>query len=133
MTNRPISRADTPDSLQREIEARGLEIFARMERQKRGVFKNVTGRLMDWSMPNEALKVQLFCFVDVLPALHSSSEIARRAREYLGSAAGLPALVRWGVDISLKAPWLAAFAARKRTMSTEASAVKLLWRKSSAF
>jgi RHH-type transcriptional regulator, proline utilization regulon repressor / proline dehydrogenase / delta 1-pyrroline-5-carboxylate dehydrogenase len=114
MTNGLLAKvSDTPESLQREIEARGLEIFARMKSQKPGVFKNATGRLMDWSMHNEALKVQLFRFVDVLPTLNSSAEIARHAQEYLGGVAGLPAPVRWGVGLSPKMPWLAAFAARK--------------------
>jgi len=101
-------------SLQPEIEARGLEIFARMNGQKPGVFRNITGRLMDWSMRNEPLKMQLFRFVDVLPTLNSPGEIARHAQEYLGGVtAGLPAPVLWGVRVSPKMPWLAAFAARK--------------------
>ncbi len=102
--------------MQREIEARGLEIFARMKGETPGLFsqKNVAGRLMDWSMRNEALKVQLFRFVDVLPTLNSSREIARHAYEYLGGGTGgLPAFVQWGVRLSPKIPWLAAFAARK--------------------
>ncbi|MDB6022164.1 MAG: rocA1 [Pedosphaera sp.] len=105
-----------PVSLQREIEKRGEEIFALMRGESTGVFspKNITGRLMDWSMRNEALKVQLFRFVDVLPTLNSSREIARHAYEYLGKdASGLPALVQWGVRLSPKIPWLTAFAARR--------------------
>src|SRR5260221_5923971 len=101
-------------SLQPKIEARGLEIFARMNGQKPGVFRNITGRLMDWSMRNEPLKMQLFRFVDVLPTLSSPGEIARHAQEYLGGVtAGLPAPVLWGVRVSPKMPCLAAFAARK--------------------
>jgi RHH-type proline utilization regulon transcriptional repressor/proline dehydrogenase/delta 1-pyrroline-5-carboxylate dehydrogenase len=115
MINGQLSRiADDPVSLQREIEARGLEIFARMKGGKPGVFKNITGRMMDWSMRNEALKVQLFRFVDVLPTLNSPGEIARHAQEYLGGAtSGLPGLVRWGVHVSPKMPRLTAFAARQ--------------------
>jgi RHH-type transcriptional regulator, proline utilization regulon repressor / proline dehydrogenase / delta 1-pyrroline-5-carboxylate dehydrogenase len=115
MMNGQISGlSDAPDSLQRNIEARGLEIFSRMKGQKPGVFRDLTGRMMDWSMRNEALKVQLFRFVDVLPTLNSSGEIARHAQEYLGGVnGGLPALVRWGVRVSPRMPWLAAFAARQ--------------------
>lgn len=108
-----FSTAGTPGALQAEIEACGLEIFARMLNQKAGVFENLTGRLMDWSMQNEALKVQLFRFVDVLPTLNSPREIARHAREYLGRAAGLPAPVQWGIGVSQRLPWLASFASRK--------------------
>ena len=55
------------DSLQPEIEARGREIFTLMSREVPSAFsqKNVVGKLMEWSMRNEALKVQLFRFVDV--------------------------------------------------------------------
>jgi RHH-type proline utilization regulon transcriptional repressor/proline dehydrogenase/delta 1-pyrroline-5-carboxylate dehydrogenase len=103
-------------SLQEEIEARGLEIFDRMRRETSSAFgfKNIAQSLMDWSMRNEALKLQLFHFVDVLPALRSSREIAQHAREYLGNGTnGLPELVRWGVRCSPAFPWLTAFAARK--------------------
>jgi len=107
---------ETMNSLQAEIEAKGLEIFARMRGERPSVFsrKNIAGRLMDWSMRNEALKTQLFRFVDVLPTLNSSKEIARHAYEYLGNGPdGLPAPVRWAIRHSPKFPWLAAFAARK--------------------
>ncbi|HEX3720682.1 MAG TPA: proline dehydrogenase family protein [Verrucomicrobiae bacterium] len=97
--------------LQQEIEARGLEIFVQIKEANRGGFAD---QLMDWSMCNEALKTNLFRFVDVLPALNSSAEIARHAQEYLGGAAGgLPPLVRWGVHLGPKIPWLVAFASRK--------------------
>src|SRR5271156_3662004 len=100
-------------SLQEEIEARGLEIFDRMRSEKSGGFgfKNIAQQLMDWSMRNEALKLQLFHFVDVLPALRSSREIAQHAHEYLGNGTtGLPGFVRWGVRFSPVFPWLTAFA-----------------------
>ena len=103
-------------SLQPQIEARGREIFARMRAEAHhGLgLKSVSQSLMDWSMRNEALKLQLFHFVDVLPALKSSREIAQHAREYLGNGTnGLPELVRWGIRSSSAFPWLTAFAARK--------------------
>ena len=104
------------NSLQPEIEARGREIFTLMRREVPGAFsqKSVVGKLMEWSMRNEALKVQLFRFVDVLPSLGSSEEIARHAYEYLGNgSAGLPTPVRWALQLSPKVPWLTAFVARK--------------------
>jgi RHH-type transcriptional regulator, proline utilization regulon repressor / proline dehydrogenase / delta 1-pyrroline-5-carboxylate dehydrogenase len=101
-------------SLQQEIEARGLEIFARMRGEKPGVFKSVTGRMMDWSMRDPALKTQLFRFVDVLPTLSTSREIARHAGEYLdGVTGGLPAPLRLGMRICQRVPWLMALAARR--------------------
>src|ERR1700752_4498010 len=115
--NRQIMTNDSsPISLQPDIEARGLDIFARMAGETPGVFspRNLTGRLMDWSMRNEALKVQLFRFVEVLPSLTSPAEIVAHARDYLGNgAAGLPSWVQWGVRLSPVFPRLTAFAARE--------------------
>jgi RHH-type proline utilization regulon transcriptional repressor/proline dehydrogenase/delta 1-pyrroline-5-carboxylate dehydrogenase len=45
--------------------------------------KGLYGAMMDWSMKDEAFKVQLFRFVDVLPTLNTSGEIARHLTEYL--------------------------------------------------
>ena len=109
--NQPFTESATLDLSQPRIETLGLKIFELMRGETAGVFnhKNFTGRLMDWSMRNEALKVQLFRFVDVLPALNSSREIARHACEYLGNdSAGLPGWVRRVVRLSPKIPWLMA-------------------------
>jgi RHH-type proline utilization regulon transcriptional repressor/proline dehydrogenase/delta 1-pyrroline-5-carboxylate dehydrogenase len=117
MTDNPTS-VPMAVPLQEQIVRRGLEIFARMSGEKPGVFKNLSGRLMEWSMANERLKVQLFRFVDVLPMLNSPREIARHAREYLGHEAdGLPSLARRAVRLAPTFPWAAAFAARKGVTS----------------
>jgi RHH-type proline utilization regulon transcriptional repressor/proline dehydrogenase/delta 1-pyrroline-5-carboxylate dehydrogenase len=41
-------------------------------------------KLLAWAMSNPGLRVQLFRFIDTLPALHSKSEIAAHLQEYLG-------------------------------------------------
>ena len=41
------------------------------------------GSLMNWAMKEEAFKVQLFRFVDVLPTLTSSADVSRHLTEYL--------------------------------------------------
>ena len=52
-------------------------------------------RLMNFTMGAEALKVQLFRFMDVLPMLRSPQEINRHLREYFGEAgATLPTWLR---------------------------------------
>lgn len=54
-------------------------------------------RLMDWTMGNEAMKVQLFRFVDVLPQLDTSASIARHLKEYFHEAGeALPGWLRLG-------------------------------------
>ncbi|TAG93605.1 MAG: L-glutamate gamma-semialdehyde dehydrogenase [Oscillatoriales cyanobacterium] len=40
-------------------------------------------KLMDWAMASPGLRVQLFRFIDCLPALRSKPEIARHLQEYL--------------------------------------------------
>lgn len=41
-------------------------------------------KLLDWAMSNPGLRVQLFRFIDCLPALRSNAEIARHMQQYLG-------------------------------------------------
>jgi RHH-type proline utilization regulon transcriptional repressor/proline dehydrogenase/delta 1-pyrroline-5-carboxylate dehydrogenase len=80
--------------------AHGREIFARMG--QRGPFP-LSGawwddRLMRWTMGDEATKVQLFRFIDVLPMLRSPQDINRHLREYFTEAAPhLPAWMRMGI------------------------------------
>jgi RHH-type transcriptional regulator, proline utilization regulon repressor / proline dehydrogenase / delta 1-pyrroline-5-carboxylate dehydrogenase len=40
-------------------------------------------KLLDWTMSNPSLRVQLFRFIDCLPALHTKAEIAHHLQEYL--------------------------------------------------
>ncbi|HMC87965.1 MAG TPA: proline dehydrogenase family protein, partial [Gemmataceae bacterium] len=73
----------------------GREIFARLGRTMPLPFSPSwwDERLMNWTMAAEAVKVQLFRFIDVLPLLHSPAEINRHLREYFNEArAELP---RW--------------------------------------
>src|SRR5947207_1019052 len=72
-------------ALERSIREWGEKIFALIDDAEppslfsaRGLYR----ALMDWAMKDEAFKVQLFRFVDVLPTLNSSSEVARHLTEY---------------------------------------------------
>src|SRR5256885_181540 len=47
-----------------------------------------TGRLLEWAIRDEAFKVQLFRFIDVLPTLKTPSQIKRLVDEYFGQDAG---------------------------------------------
>jgi RHH-type proline utilization regulon transcriptional repressor/proline dehydrogenase/delta 1-pyrroline-5-carboxylate dehydrogenase len=52
-------------------------------------------KLLGWAMSNPGLRVQLFRFIDCLPALHSKPEIARHLQEYLGEeTVELPAALK---------------------------------------
>jgi RHH-type proline utilization regulon transcriptional repressor/proline dehydrogenase/delta 1-pyrroline-5-carboxylate dehydrogenase len=54
-------------------------------------------RLMDLSMRDEAIKLQLFRFIDALPLLRSPEAVSRHLKEYFAEAGDhLPAIARWG-------------------------------------
>ncbi len=58
-------------------------------------------RLMDWAMRDEAVKVQMFRFIDVLPMLADNRAVARHLQEYLGPVRDrLPAAARVGLDVA---------------------------------
>ena len=58
-------------------------------RQKGNIFSQLKeqaqfdDKLMNWTMSNPGLRVQLFRFIDALPALRSKSEIMRHLQQYL--------------------------------------------------
>ncbi len=58
-------------------------------RQKGNIFSKLKeqmhfdDKLMAWTMSNPGLRVQLFRFIDALPALQSKAEIARHLQQYL--------------------------------------------------
>jgi len=79
----------------------GREIFARVDRTGPLLFTPawVDERLMESTMSNPALKVQLFRFIDCLPLLHSPASINKHLREYFEEAGPLlPAWIRRGVE-----------------------------------
>jgi len=69
--------------------------------------KGFYGGLMEWAMRDEQFKTQLFRFVDVLPALTSSGEVARHLHEYLGpDQVRLSPALRLGLKAAEGASWL---------------------------
>jgi RHH-type transcriptional regulator, proline utilization regulon repressor / proline dehydrogenase / delta 1-pyrroline-5-carboxylate dehydrogenase len=76
----------------RTYEAKTQEIAKQLleaTREKRSFFAQMLDQrhwednLLAWAMSNPGLRVQLFRFIDTLPALRSKSEIARHLQEYL--------------------------------------------------
>src|SRR3954467_4077339 len=69
--------------------------------------KGFYGTLMEWSMRDEHFKTQLFRFVDVLPTLASSSEVAKHLKEYLGDdQVELSPALRVGLKAAGGVSWL---------------------------
>src|SRR5262245_31460286 len=101
----------TPDS---ELEARVrhwggklLDLIERAEAPALFSRKGLYGSLMEWAMRDEHFKTQLFRFVDVLPTLTSSAEIARHLKEYLGDdQVKLSPGLRLGLKAAGGASWL---------------------------
>jgi RHH-type transcriptional regulator, proline utilization regulon repressor / proline dehydrogenase / delta 1-pyrroline-5-carboxylate dehydrogenase len=99
-------------SLQAEIERRGAAIFDLVNRHSDSIFSKAGfyQRLMEFSMRDENFKVQVFRFVDVLPALRRSSEIVRHLDEYFTPAPagrnGFGPLLRTGVWGAKAVPWV---------------------------
>jgi RHH-type proline utilization regulon transcriptional repressor/proline dehydrogenase/delta 1-pyrroline-5-carboxylate dehydrogenase len=88
--------------LERLTLAYGQELFARVDRRGPVLFSPGwwDERLMDWTMDDAAVKVQLFRFIDVLPQLGRAPSVARHLREYFEEAHdSLPAWARLGVHV----------------------------------
>ncbi len=69
---------------EQEIQKLARALYQKAARQKPALFdaQDLLGRMIDWSLDDESLRVALFRFVDVLPSLESSSEIGRHLEEY---------------------------------------------------
>src|SRR5438445_13546641 len=58
-------------------------------------------RLMDLTMGDPGVKVQLFRFIDALPSLTADESVGRHLREHLEQAgAAVPRFMRWGVALA---------------------------------
>ena len=53
--------------------------------------------LLNQCMKDEAFKVQLFRFIDVLPALQTDDQIARLLEEYFGKSLPMESALQWGM------------------------------------
>ncbi len=75
-------------------------------------------RLMQWSMKDEDLKVQLFRFVDVLPMLRSADAVTGHLHEYLeGVRDQLPSAARVALGVAQRMPFTRAAVARAARVS----------------
>ncbi|MBM4296314.1 MAG: L-glutamate gamma-semialdehyde dehydrogenase, partial [Deltaproteobacteria bacterium] len=67
-----------------EVQKLARSLYQQAARKKPALFdaQDRLGRMIDWSLDDESLRVALFRFVDVLPSLESSAEIGRHLEEY---------------------------------------------------
>jgi RHH-type proline utilization regulon transcriptional repressor/proline dehydrogenase/delta 1-pyrroline-5-carboxylate dehydrogenase len=97
--------------LQEQIEQRGLQIFDLVDQNPESIFSKAGfyQRMMAFSMRDEALKVQMFRFVDVLASLRSSRDIVRHLGEYFADTRnGSVPFLQTGIKAARIFPWLTA-------------------------
>ena len=140
----------SPDQLDRQILGLGERFHREMAGQTPGIFDRSywEGRLMEWAMRDPAFKVDLLRFIDVLPALQSTGQMASHVREYLlKEGRDVPALLSVAIKAaagSLTAPIATrtmrknvALMASKFILGTNAGEalpqLKALWKEGMAF
>lgn len=110
-----------PNDRELQVKQLGERIFNSLDEDSGGsIFSKDTWyrKIMDWSMKNEHFKVQMFRFVDVLPYLQSSSEVAKHLKEYFAeSGDDLPSVFNFGLGIGSLAPGIMAGAVKKNVTS----------------
>ncbi len=81
--------AQYPDTYETKTLEIAKQLLAATQEKKRSLFgqlqdqMRLDDKLLDWAMSNPGLRVQLFHFIDCLPALRSKPEIAAHLQEYL--------------------------------------------------
>ena len=72
-------------AIEQETQRIGRHLFENLDEDQPSIFHRRwwDDRVMSWAMSDEALKVQLFRFVDVLPMLRTSDAVTRHLNEYL--------------------------------------------------
>ncbi|MBI4965967.1 MAG: bifunctional proline dehydrogenase/L-glutamate gamma-semialdehyde dehydrogenase [Desulfomonile tiedjei] len=99
----------------------GREIYSLMTQEVPSIFDRKTwnGRLMEWAMKDEDVRVQLFRFVDVLPCLKSDALVVRMLNEYFEGVKDNPLLQGLG-RVSTMLPRISAKVARRSVESLAA-------------
>ncbi len=102
------------DTNERQIQQLARSLYRRAAQHKPSIFEaqDWLGKMIEWSLANESLRVALFRFVDVLPSLDSAADIGRHLEEYFAKVdhafGGLVFLAQ-----ALHAGWLLAPVARQ--------------------
>jgi RHH-type transcriptional regulator, proline utilization regulon repressor / proline dehydrogenase / delta 1-pyrroline-5-carboxylate dehydrogenase len=101
------------DSTEQKIQELARSLYHQAAEHKPSIFEpqDWLGKMIEWSLEDESLRVALFRFVDVLPSLDSAAEIGRHLEEYFAKVdhafGGLVFLAQ-----ALRAGWLLAPVAR---------------------
>ncbi|APZ96655.1 L-glutamate gamma-semialdehyde dehydrogenase [Fuerstiella marisgermanici] len=96
-------RVRIEDRVEQRTQEIGEDLFGRLNSRSSSIFHGRwwEDRLMNWAMEDEAVKVQMFRFVDVLPMLRTHTSIAEHLDEYFEDVKShLPWAARIGLDLS---------------------------------
>ncbi|MEP6822139.1 MAG: proline dehydrogenase family protein, partial [Chthoniobacterales bacterium] len=99
-------------ALQKATEQRGEQIFHLVDRHPESIFSKsgFYSKMMALSMKDEAFKVQMFRFVDVLASLRNSREIVRHLDEYFENMrSGFAPLLQTGIRAAKIVPWFSSW------------------------
>ena len=97
-------------------------IFNRMREQMRW-----DDKVLEWTMANPGLRVQMFRFIDAIPALQSKAEIANHFQQYLSTeAVELPSALKGMINFSDPDSFPAQTAAATITKAVETLAYKYI-------
>jgi RHH-type proline utilization regulon transcriptional repressor/proline dehydrogenase/delta 1-pyrroline-5-carboxylate dehydrogenase len=80
----------------------GLRLYGFAEGETPSLFQKEywTGKVMDWSMKNEAFKTEMFRFVDVFPYLRRPESVAKHIQEYFCQPGqDFPKAMQWGLKL----------------------------------
>ncbi|MBW3596794.1 MAG: proline dehydrogenase family protein [Planctomycetes bacterium] len=108
------------EDIERRTQAIGLEIFDRLDARRPNVLDRRwwDDRIMSWAMQDEAVKVQLFRFVDVLPMLRSDDQMIRHLTEYLAEVRErMPYSFRIALGVARRAAFTRGAVARAARLS----------------
>ena len=102
-------------ALQSAVERRGQEILELVDQYPESIFSKAGfyQKMMAFSMQDEAFKVQMFRFVDVLASLRRSSDIVTHLREYFRGMDSFIPMMQTGLKLAGIFPWLTAYILRK--------------------
>jgi RHH-type proline utilization regulon transcriptional repressor/proline dehydrogenase/delta 1-pyrroline-5-carboxylate dehydrogenase len=71
-------------SFENDVQKLARSLYSAAAKHKPSIFdpQDWLGKMIEWSLENESLRVALFRFVDVLPSLDSAAEVGRHLEEY---------------------------------------------------
>ena len=93
--------------LEQATQERGRRLLEALRQQRATLSDRLYDHLIDVTTSDEALKIELFRFVDTLPVLNSSRALNAHMHEYFGDPSlELAGPLKLGLGLSSLAPWL---------------------------